>query len=206
MKKICCLLVGLLVGSVNAAPIVIDFDDLGPGVSVDGHYSGLGVTFVDATTNSFGSLPGGSAPTAINHSTSGFVPQPSDPIEAIFSSLASSVSLTGLDVGNDGFILSAFDAVSGGNLLATEQIIGIGDGVGASSTLTVAATGIKRVEFSQVRDLPDGISDGIAFDNLSFVVDSSTPITPPSIPEPLTLGLFALGLAGIGCSRKRKAR
>lgn len=196
MKKILVSLIGyVFIGTVNAAPITIDFDDLGTGVTVGGHYSGLGVTFVDAVTNSFGTLPGGTAPISIFHSLSGSQPQPADPIEAIFSSSVSSVSLTGIDVGLNGFVLSAYDAVAGGSLLATDQIFGSNVGVGEFFTLSLAAIGIRRVEFSQVRNVA---GDGVTFDNFVFDADVS------AVPEPGSLALLGLGLAGLCFTRKKK--
>jgi len=163
MKKIILALFSCLCfSSANATLVTIDFDDLSSGITVGSNYSGLGVTFVDAVTSSNGSLPGGTTPTSIMHSSSAYGPQPSNPIEAIFNSLVSSVSLTGLDVGGDGFILSAYDAISGGNLLTASQIFGSGYGIGQFFTLNVSAAGIQRVEFSQ---LTNTHGDGIAFEN-----------------------------------------
>ncbi|MCP5160764.1 MAG: PEP-CTERM sorting domain-containing protein [Hahellaceae bacterium] len=195
MKKILGSLVScLFISSVNATPITIDFDDLASDFTVGAHYSGLGVTFVDAFTTTYGYLPGGTSPIAISH-TSGYQPQPNDPIEAIFGFSVSSVSLTGLDVGLNGFVFSAYDAVVGGNLLATDQVFGSSVGVGEFFNLSLSATGIRRVEFSQVRNVT---GDGVVFDNFVFDTDAS------AVPVPGSIALLGLGLAGLGFSRKRK--
>lgn len=204
MKRIMSVLGCLFaISTANATPVVIGFDDLSAGVVVGGHYSGLGVTFVDALTTS-SALPGTSTPTALRH-TDTYRPQPSNPIEAIFDSAVDSVSLTGIDVGVAGFVLSAYDDVSGGNLLAYSEVFGTDLGVGQSFTLSVAATGIRRVEFSQAH-LDQ--TDGILFDNFTFEVAQVSPPPPPAtpadVPEPISAALFGLGLVGIGASRMRR--
>lgn len=162
------ILVCWFVMPVSATPATINFDDLASGVSVGSTYDSLGVNFADALTDNNGSLPGGTPPTSIMHSFSSYQPQPNSPIIATFNFPVSSVSLTGIDVGENGFVLSAYDAITGGNLLASDQVFGDDIGVSEFFTLSLSATGIRRVEFSQVQNLGGG--DGLVFDN--FVFDS----------------------------------
>lgn len=193
MIRVICAVFGLLMSAAAVAvPVTIDFDDLGSGVTVGSHYASSGVTFVDAVTNSYGTLPGGSAPTGISHATSGYRPQPSNPIEAIFSAVVSTVSLSGLDVGQNGFVMNAYDAISGGSLVDTATIFGSSSaGVGEFFTLTLTG-GIRRIEFSQVQNV---YGDGVVFDNLVFD-------TAVSVPEPATWLMLMLGLLGVRVVRR----
>jgi hypothetical protein len=180
--------------SLYAAPVTIDFDDLSDGDSVGSNYASQGVTFVDAVIDTAnGSLPGGSGPNAISHLTSIYQPQPLDPIEAIFSTAVSSVSLTGIDVGDAGFVLTAFD--SSNNQVATDRVFGSDWGIGEYYTLTLTGLDIVRITFSQVGYV---YYDGIVFDNLTF-----EPVA--AVPLPAAAWLFGsalLGFVGFG-TRKR---
>jgi len=124
-------------------------------------------------------------------------PQPTAPISATFSSNVSSVSLTGLDVGSiGGFLLRGFDAVTGGSLIATQQVFGVTPGgVGELFALTINAPGIRRVDISKANA---GFSDGTLFDNLVF------DIAPAAVPEPATTALIALGLSSAALVRRRR--
>jgi len=177
-------------GFANAGLIEIDFDDLTSGDSVGTSYLTSGVEFVDATVVSIG-LTGMSAPNGINRLGSYQFFQDS-PIVALFSDLVSSVSLTGYDVGANGFVMKAFDAHVGGNLLQIVSFTGPGAGVGTNHTLMLDVGGISRVEFSQISNVT---GDGIVFDNFNF--------TTTEVPEPSTLAIFALGVMGLA-SRKFK--
>lgn len=107
----------------------------------------------------------------------------------------SSVSLTGLDVGINGFLLKAYDALVGGTLIFSTQVIGSTTlGVGEFQTLTIFSQGIRRVDFSQAQSV--SFIDGIAFDNLTF--DASF-----SVPEPTTIALMGLGFAGMAARRRK---
>lgn len=193
MKKIVCLLLMFWVGSVSAIPITIDFDDLGSGVVVGDHYADLGVTFQNAVTNSYGTLPGGSDPTSISHTGLGYQPTPANPIEAFFSSTIDTVSLTGVDVGGNGFMLSAFAADN--TLLATDEVFGTGAGVGEFFTLSLFAEGISYIQFSQVTT---GYGDGVVFDNLVF--------DTVSVAEPSSVLLLCIGLISLGITRRKLHR
>ena len=197
MKKLLCLLSLLFVGATNAELININFDELDFNYVVGDHYeTNLGVTFEDALVKFWGHLPGGTPRMTIAHTQSCYKPQPDDPIEAIFTTTVSSISLTALGFGENGAVLKAYDA--DGNLLGTDQAFGQYGGSGNYSTLSVAAAGIKRVEFSQILNL-NNYDDGVIFDNFEFN-------TSASVPEPGSTTLLGLGLFGIFFLFRRKKR
>lgn len=181
--------------SAQAAPVTIGFDDLAGGVVVGATYAGLGVVFTGALTAAFGSLPGGSAPMAIRHTSAGTTPGPATPIMATFSSAMSSVSLTGMDIGAAGFVMTAYDSAVGGSVLDTDSFFGVGVGIGTFHTLTLTGAGILRVEFSQASPC---CGDGMAFDNLTFDTAGGT------VPVPATPALVGLGLLAAGLVSRRK--
>ena len=124
------------------------------------------MTFKNAATDTYFWLPGVSPPNAITDAGFDNAPQPTNPIEAVFSMPVSTVTLTGLDVGSNGFLLRAYDSVD--TLIASQQAIGVGFSSGpvTSFDLTVNAPDIRRVAFSQVQNALPG--DVIVFDNFSF--------------------------------------
>lgn len=181
--------------AAQASPVTINFDSLGSDVVVGSTYAGLGVTFSNAVTAAL-SLPGGSGSISIGAVSGGYQPQPSNPIVATFTTGVSSVSLTGLDVGLNGFVMTAYDAAVGGSVVDTDQVFGSSVGIGEFFTLNLTGSNIFRVEFSQVRNV---VGDGVLFDN--FVFDKAG-----TVPEPSSLLLAALGMAGlVSVSRKRRA-
>jgi hypothetical protein len=177
----------------------INFDTGTPDNSVGSFYSALGVTFTNATFDSNGFLPGGTAPNAIRATVgdnNGYFVSSANPIAALFSLAQTSVSLTGVDVGAGGFRMVAYNALVGGSVVDTQTVFGSGIGVGEFYTLTVTGSNILRIEFFQVT--PGLGGDGIVFDNL--VYGGSAPV-----PEPATMLLFGMGLAGTaGAIRKRR--
>lgn len=193
--------IALLFGSpAQAVPIVIDFDSESRGAIASNQFSGLGVTFVDAVIISSGGFSGSSGSNSIYHASNGYNADQDNPIKVLFDFSVSDVSLTGVDVGSDGFILKAFDAVAGGNLVDEQQVTGItADGIGEYFILSVAGISIRRVEFSQI--LSGNFFDGMLFDDLTFSAVSTVPV-------PAALPLFGTGLAlmgFLGWRRKRKA-
>ncbi len=163
--------------------ILIDFDELEDGIIIDDDYTNLGATFINAMTNdTMSTFPGASPNITIYHT--GFngdgdnMPQPDDPIIVIFNPPVSFVSLTGIDVGINGFMLTAYDATIGGNILAEKSALGSNWGADQHFTLAIGKAGIQRVEFSQTKRI---IGEGINFDNLTFLPES---VIPEPEPEP----------------------
>ncbi len=108
---------------------------------------------------------------------------------ATFSAAVNIASIVVIDLGENGFTLNAYDAPTGGNLVATATQFGIGLGNNNFQTLSVSAGTIFRLEMFQAQDI--GI-DGVIVENFQFA------------PEPGTLAVLGAGLAGLGALRRRR--
>lgn len=174
-----------------ASATLIDFDDFEGSTTtfpIASRYASLGVTFSNARFANVANFTGASG----NYGVAAIIspteePPPTRPIIATFATPVTTASLRGLDVGQRGFRLNAYDA--GHNLVDTQVVFGTGDGVGEFYDLTVHGSLISQVEFSL--DHLDSSFDGILFDNLSF--------TP--VPEPASI--VALGLGALAVIRRR---
>jgi hypothetical protein len=115
-----------------------------------------------------------------------------NPIVITFSTPQSSVSIGAFDVGTNGAGIQAFDAL--GNLIASDNVQGTDAGFFNNLTLSVTARGIRSIHLDQ--PFYSGFPDGIGFDNLQF--------TPSSVPEPGSITLLSLSLAGVlGVARRK---
>jgi len=183
---------------------VIDFDDLAggslsAGTLVTNQYAGVGVTFVDSYTggahaeNFLGSLmPGSSAPNVL-WTDQGGGSLSGQYLEVLFSSAVTGVSaLFGTSLGAD----ITLEAYSGTTLLNSLTLVGsVSSGGVLSGTIGVGDAGVTSARFFS--NSGGGRSFNFSIDNLAF--NSGT------VPEPGTLALLGLGLAGLGVSRRRKA-
>ena len=185
--------------SVRGQTTVLDFDDGSNGAYIGDFYGASGVIFSNAywfpnvSCNTGQPLDGASpGPFAIDRlpaSSNGNCPQvvePTSPIIAMFSSPVTNVRITALDIGDAGARVDAYDAVVGGNLVASNEVYGGGIGVSDFFILTNNAALIRRVEFYQ--PTPNG-SDGILFDTLTC--------SPSPLISPVSLGISASGMIAI---------
>jgi len=174
--------------SVRGQTTVLNYDGGTDGVYIGDFYRSSGVIFSNAywfpnvsrnTGQPFdGATPGPFAIDRFPDSYNNGYPQevdPTSPIIAMFTSPVTNVTIIALDVGNAGAEMDAYDAVVGGNLVASTEVYGGGIGVSDFFTLTNSAASIQRVEFYQPS--PNG-SDGIVFDTLTFAPSIQLPSNP----------------------------
>lgn len=201
-------LVGLVLGCWLALPAVaqtvtLDFEDGAGGGLVDAQYAAHVVTFQDARFVDISpGLPGMSGSTGIHHASTQFQWGPATPIIATFGQPAISVSVDGIDVGTQGFVLTAYDAVSGGNVVATQQVFGSALGVGEFFTLTVTGSAIRRVQISQVTTSG---GDGMLLDNFRVTFGGPATVAPvPTLEFGALAGLAGLMVLGTALHRRRQ--
>ena len=218
LKKIasaCAVAVAFTAGSATAAPIVLDFEGIGDFVAIHNFYNGgtdgngatgtdYGVSFsqdsvalTDSDAGGYGTLAG--MPSGVG-------------VLTFFSGAAAVMNVAaGFDTrlgfhyaaGDPGFV-RVFDGLNGsGNLLGQLAL-----GTNLDNCLDVDNL---FCNFSPVELLFDGTARSVAFggpagwlvfDDVSF---GAAEDEPAPVPEPATLALSMLGLAGLAFAR-RKAR
>ncbi|MCX7063110.1 MAG: PEP-CTERM sorting domain-containing protein [Proteobacteria bacterium] len=215
---------GLLLTSAQAGATTIDFDELSPGVTLsDQYFLTLGVTFsptafigadgptgdwatntdmtiVDSAGSDAGGLgepPSGESPLVsgnILRSIPGWNGEDGDPSFSInFSEAVISVSADFAGV-SPGFEQDVqMFAYNGATLLGT--VFGPTGGQFSQFTLSFNAASITRVAI-----VPGSFNDWVGVDNITFLFRDQN-----QVPEPGTLALLGLGLAGLGLSRRRLA-
>ena len=212
---------GLLLAAAQAGATTIGFEDLSPGDTLANQYAGLGVTFspnafsgsggpyldwatntdmtiVDSAGSDVGALGGPSLVSGnilrrlgdIDLDIPGWVTEDGDPSFSIyFSAPVSSVSADFAGVSSPQDVkMSAYDG--GGNLLGT-----VAGTTGGQFRLSLNFASITRVAI-----VPGSFNDWVGVDNITFLFKDQS-----QVPEPGTLALLGLGLAGLGLSRRRRA-
>jgi hypothetical protein len=170
------------------AATTINFDNGTNGAAVGGFYSAQGITFSNAKFASNFSLTGSTPPLGIASASSSFQYTfgLSDAIVGTFTGLASTITIRGIDVGNAGIRIDAFNASN--TQIATSSFFGPGLGVGTFQDISVAAAGIKSFRLYQPAFNGD---DGVLFDNLSFD-------TVAAVPEPTTWAMLTARCVVVG--------
>jgi hypothetical protein len=101
----------------------------------------------------------------------------SSPVAAVFSSPVSMVGVRGIDVGDNGLRIDAFDAPVGGLLVGSNSVFGVSRfGHGEFYDLSVNFGSIRRVEIYQLSNADDDDDDGVVLDNFNFTPVAQTPL------------------------------
>lgn len=194
LKKLLSLAaLAMLCGPMFAAPAhaaTINFEAFSDGQNING--LNLGGVTLTATGGVVEIFSNGRFGASFNSPVNAFsTPNGTGTLTGVFDAPTSFVSLYAGDEGGDtdSWRLEVFDAVVGGNSLGS---LSSGDFSGSPySLLAITASNILRFEATWT-----GLVAGVAYDDLSF--DSAT------VPEPGSLALLGLSLAGLAAARRRK--
>lgn len=194
LKKLLSLAaVAMLCGPMFAAPAhaaTINFEGFSDGQNING--LNLGGVTLTATGGVVEIFSNGRFGASFNSPVNAFsTPNGTGTLTGVFDAPTSFVSLYAGDEGGDtdSWRLEVFDAAVGGNSLGS---LSSGDYSGDPYfLLAITASNILRFEATWT-----GLVAGVAYDDLSF--DSAT------VPEPGSLALLGLSLAGLAAARRRK--
>ncbi|WP_332848009.1 PEP-CTERM sorting domain-containing protein [Massilia sp. S19_KUP03_FR1] len=206
-----------------AVPTVITFDSgdpiggLGEGAVLANQYAGYGVTFapnaftgpgvsganwatntnMSIANSSGGNVGGLGNPALVSgnllHSFSGWLGEDGHPSFSAFFS-------TGINFFSADF--AGVSVAANVRILAYQGATLLGTVVGATSgqfNLAFASS----VLFDRIVILPGGFDDWVGVDNITF---NQAALPPAGVPEPATMALLALGLAGVAFARRRHGK
>lgn len=177
----------MAVGLGTAKADLITFEEFAPGAAVgtvgNATFSAPGTSIIWA----FGGLYAQSGVNTIASATSF-----NDDLYVDFATAVNGLSFYS---GGDDFngVQALINVFVGGVFSQTVNLVGDGDAGTTDFQDLSAIANITRIEIVSVTD-----PAGLVYDDFAFTTDGH-------VPEPATLALFGLGLAGLGVTRRRKS-
>ena len=181
----------------NAAAITIDFEGGTNGATVGATYAGSGVIFDNAFfANSPYPSSNGSSTWASDEADSSYNGVGSVPITGHFAGVTDSVSAWIVyPDGNTTTTLSVYDTSA--SLLGSVSSV-----LGSSGPISISLPNIASFAFTWAGGATTNAA-GASIDDV-IGIDNFTYNGTVSVPEPATLALLGLGLAGLDISRRRR--